>query len=178
MIGMATLAIGAASPREVEPFPVAAAYQVAEEQVVIGKLNGKKFSPIVQAIALAETGTTGEIRVHLSKRWFERDPYFRAVRLFTRFQMNNTSQRNAVLLYVNLRKKKFAVVGDTGVHQKVGQEFWENLAATLRQDLQSTHPERAISSAVETVGKALQKFFPADRGSQNINELPDEVTEY
>jgi uncharacterized membrane protein len=144
---------------------------------VIGKMDQRKFSPIIEANKEAEKETTGEIRVHLSKRWFEKDTYIRAWRLFNQFNMSNTANRNAVLLYVNLRKKKFAVVGDSGIHQKVGQDFWEKLVITLRQDLRSTHPERAIGSAVESIGKALKKFFPIDSAQTNKNELSDEVTE-
>ena len=128
--------------------------------------NGKpeqetQHSLIAQAIALAEVGTTGEIRVHLSKRFFEKDPFRRAQKLFQEYGMNQTSQRNAVLLYVNLRRHKISVVGDEGVQKAVGQSFWESLILELRRNLHATHQERAIAVSVTMIGNKLRKHFPA-----------------
>lgn len=142
-----------------------------------GKIQTNQFSPIVQAIALAEAGTTGEIRVHLSRRFFEKDAYARAQRLFKRFGMSRTAQRNAVLLYVNLRRRKFAIIGDEGIHKNVGQEFWEKLARDLATHLRSTHPERAIALGVEEIGRVLKRFFPDDLSGGGTDELPNLVTE-
>lgn len=154
--------------------------QAAEVRAVIGNLKKKqaeKFSPIVQAIAEAERGTTGEIRVHLTQRWFERDPLERAGRLFKEYGMFRTTHRNGVLLYVNLRRHKFAVVGDEGIHKVVGQRYWEQLARNLRSNLQGTDAERAVAMAVEELGKVLHKYFPADTMAENPNQLPDIVSE-
>ena len=151
---------------------MAAECPAAEVQVEAGK----KHSPIVQAIIMAEAETTGEIRVHLSKRFLEKDPYVRALKLFSKFGMHRTSHRNGVLLYVNLRKKKFAIVGDEGVHKAVGQKYWEELVHALKQDLRGTHPEIAISLAVRTIGFTLQKFFPLEKGENHV-ETDDTVSE-
>lgn len=145
---------------------------------MIGKFGAKKFSPIIDAIAAAENSTTGEIRVHLSKKWCESNPYGRATRLFQRFNMFRTSHRNAVLIYVNLRKRKFAIIGDAGIHQVVGQKYWENLTNTLQDHLRSTHPEKAIALTVLEIGQALQKYFPLDESSnKRINQIPNIITE-
>lgn len=128
-----------------------------------GKLQGSAASdPIVRAIAISEAGTTGEIRVHLSKRLWEKDPYGRALRLFERFGMSRTSQRNAVLLYVNLRRRRFAIVGDQGIDQAAGQAFWKELARQLTEDLRATDPERAIAMAITSLGRELRDHFPAE----------------
>ena len=149
----------------------AADHPVAEVQVAPGK-----YSPIVRAINEAEKGTTGEIRVHLSRKWFDKDPYRSALRVFNRFGMSRTSHRNGVLLYVNLRKKNFAIVGDEAIHGNVGQRYWEELVRHLRADLHSTHFENAIAMAVSTIGITLKKFFPLERGVEHENELSNEVT--
>ncbi|MFL5813484.1 MAG: TPM domain-containing protein [Bdellovibrionia bacterium] len=138
--------------------------------------DGKKFSKIVEAIADAETHTTGEIRVHVSKRWFERDPYRRAQKVFDRLGMGRTTLKNAVLLYVNLRRRKFAIYGDEGIHQSVGQRYWERIARELSQDLRGTHHENAIAMAVAKIGKALAENFPVDSTHLNHQELSNDVT--
>jgi uncharacterized membrane protein len=139
--------------------------------------GGKKFSKIVEAIARAETRTTGEIRVHISKRWIERDPMARAQTIFRKIGMERTALRNAVLLYVNLRRKKFAIYGDEGIHQSVGQRYWEKIARELTQDLRGTHHENAIAMAVEKIGDALAQYFPIDSNHLNENQLSNEVTQ-
>lgn len=125
----------------------------------IGK-NIKIKSPILSAIWDAERDSTGEIRVHLSKRWFEPDPFARALHLFTRFGMSKTSHRNAILIYVNLRKRRFAIIGDAGIHHAVGQNFWESLSRQLRENLLSTHSEKAIALTIQSIGKVLKEHFP------------------
>jgi uncharacterized membrane protein len=139
--------------------------------------NHSAQSPIVNAILQAEKNTTGEIRVHLSKKWIERDPFRRATRLFRQFGMFRTTHRNAILLYVNLKRQKFAIIGDEGIHKVVGQRYWEQLAQDLKRALISTHPENAIAIAVGQIGVVLQKHFPLDAGTQHHNELKDEFSE-
>ena len=119
-------------------------------------------SPIIQAIRDAEHGSTGVIRVHLSKKWIETDPFRRAARIFNLHQMTRTSQRNAVLIYVNLRRRKFAIVGDLGLQKAIGQRDWEVLTKELEENLRATQSEKAISLAVTSVGEILKKFFPAE----------------
>jgi uncharacterized membrane protein len=138
--------------------------------------DGKKFSRIVEAIARAETHTTGEIRVHISKRWFEPDPMLRARKLFDRLGMRRTTLKNAVLLYVNLRRKKFAIYGDEGIHHSVGQKYWERIARELSQDLRGTHHENAIALAVNKIGGALAENFPVDQTHFNRQELSNDVS--
>ncbi len=126
--------------------------------MVIGKKQS--VSPILTAIREAERGSTGEIRVHLTQRWFERDAYSRARQLFNLYQMSRTQFRNAILIYVNLRKKKFAIIGDFAIHDAVGQIYWKNLAKELQENLRSTQSEKAISLAVLALGNALREHFP------------------
>jgi uncharacterized membrane protein len=129
--------------------------------VEIGK-DGKNVSPVVQAIRECEKRTTGEIRVHLSHRLLDKDPFARASSLFESFGMRKTRHRNAVLIYLNLKRRKFAVVCDEGLQQQIHPKFWDTLASNLKEDLLSTHFENALAMAVWSVGSALKKHFPVD----------------
>jgi uncharacterized membrane protein len=144
--------------------------------VAAGELQ-VRHSPIVAAITEAESGTTGEIRVHLSRHWMEPDAFARASHLFAKFGMQATQHRNGVLLYVNLRRRKLAVVGDQAIHTHVGQPFWELLIQRLQKDLRATHYENAISNTVRQIGEELTRHFPAGPGGHANNELPNIVTE-
>lgn len=132
---------------------------------------------ISDAIAEAEKGTSGEIRVHISHQLLEPDPMKHARKLFTQQELHTTKYRNGVLIYINPRKKKFAIVGDQGIHARVGQKYWDEWASKLTEDLHSTHYENAVCDAVKRIGVTLKKYFPVDPDDHNPNELSNEVTE-
>ena len=132
--------------------------------MVAGKAGrSPTHSPVVEAIIEAEHGTTAEIRVHLSKHWFEPNPLKRASRLFDRFGMQSTRDRNGVLLYVNLRRRKIAVVADDGALTAIDKHYWEKLVQQLKAHLRGTHPERAIALAVLEIGDCLRQHFPVEK---------------
>lgn len=132
---------------------------------VRGKLAKKepRISPIVQAIAWAEARSTAEVRVHISRRWFDKDPFGHASEIFSRFGMARTMSRNAVLFYFNQRLRRFAIVADTGADAALGKAYWAGLGASLREDLLSTHFENAIAIAVRTLGISLSDHFPKEK---------------
>lgn len=117
-------------------------------------------SPILLALQEAEEGTTGVIEVHLSRRWIERDALARATEIFYQFQMHRTQARNAVLVYVNFRARKLAIIGDQGIHEAVGQGFWDRMSQELAENLRYTQSERAIALTVIAIGQVLKNFFP------------------
>lgn len=127
---------------------------------------------VIAAIKEAESRTSGEIRVYVSRRHHD-DPLPAARECFEKLGMAKTRQRNAVLLYFVPVTRKFAVLGDTGVHEKCGEAFWQKLAGELTEDLHAGTPTDAIVHAVRTVGKLLATHFPHARG--DLNELPDAV---
>ncbi len=143
--------------------------------MAIGK-NQLEQSPIIEAIRDVESRTTAEVRVHLTRKWFEKDPYRHAWRLFDEFGMSKTTHRNAVLVYVNLRRRKFAVIGDSGFHSCLSEHYWEKIGKDLSANLRATHPEKAIAMTVRTIGDTLVHFFPLDPKESNPNELGDEVS--
>ena len=91
--------------------------------------------------------------------------------------MDRTPQRNAVLLYVNLRRNRLAVVGDDGVHACVGQNFWDDLVNELKRDMRATHYENAISTAVLKIGQELARHFPVGPSGHGPDVLKNFVTE-
>jgi uncharacterized membrane protein len=127
---------------------------------------------IVQAIAKAERNTSGEIRVYVSYKKC-RDVLASALRRFAKLGMHRTRQRNAVLIYFAPRIRQFAVIGDVAIHERVGDEFWQELSAEISEDLHKNAPAEAIVHAIQTIGQRLAREFPGDEG--DINELPDEV---
>lgn len=127
---------------------------------------------IVAAIAESERRTSGEIRVFISDKEIE-DAYERAKARFLALGMDQTRDRNAVLIYFAPRSQKFAVVGDTAVHERCGDDFWRQLIAAMGENMKAHHFTEAVVLAVEKCGALLAEHFPPD--PNGTNELPDQV---
>ena len=94
---------------------------------------------------------------------------------FHKLGMQATKERNGVLIFVLPRARKFAVIGDEGVHQKCGDEFWQQLVARMRAHFQKENFTDALVEAIEEAGNLLARHFP--KTSAPRNELPDEIIE-
>lgn len=128
---------------------------------------------VVAAIREAESRCSAEIRVSVSGAWWG-DPRKRAEKAFARLRMGNTGQRNGVLLYLMPHRRRFAVIGDAGIHAAVGQAFWEATAAAMAERFQAGDFTGGLEHGIAEAGRQLAKHFPAT-GRKNPNELPDEV---
>src|SRR5204863_9622045 len=118
---------------------------------------------------------TVKIRVFIQRGNFEEDVLRRAERGFLQVGMEKTRDRNAVVIFVAPRADKYAVVGDVGVHEKCGEEFWKKLVHDMRSHFKNQDFIRAIILAISEIGKLLAAHFP--RTGDTINELPDEIAQ-
>ena len=125
------------------------------------------------AIAVAERSASGEIRVSVA-------PFFWgsvrrvAERAFVRLGMTATKDRNGILFFIVPARKKFAVLGDEGIHAKVSQDFWESLASLMSGHFRKGEFTEGLVAAIEEAGRQLAAYFPCDP-STDVNELPDDV---
>ena len=127
---------------------------------------------MVAAIGAAEQKTSGEIRVYISHH-AHADALAFAQKRFQQLGMTRTRQRNAVLLYLAPRTRQFAIVGDSGVHAKCGDAFWQDVSAQLGAGLKQGDYTAALVQAVQRVGALLAAHFPLIAG--DANELPDAI---
>ena len=127
---------------------------------------------IVAAIGEAEKKTSGELRVYISRKK-RHDALAFAKRRFEQLGMCKTKHRNAVLIYLVPRTRQFAVLGDLGIHQKCGDEFWKQIAADMAQRMKDGKFTESITEAIREIGAVLQQHFPAAR--DDTNELPNDI---
>ncbi len=127
---------------------------------------------IVAEIGRAESGTSGEIRVFISPRQID-DPLHDAARQFEKLVMTKTRHRNGVLLYFAPVSQKFAIIGDTGIHERCGQPFWTEVVEHMRPLLKAGDFTAAVIGAIRRAGEILARHFPASPGDGN--ELPDAI---
>ena len=128
---------------------------------------------IKAAIAAAEKQTSGEIRVSVS-RFFWGSVRAAAARAFTRMGMRNTKDRNGILFFVVPSRHRFVVTGDQGIHEKVGQDFWDKLVAAMAGDFKAGKFNEGLIRGIEECGRLLAVHFPY-QGARDVNELPDDI---
>jgi uncharacterized membrane protein len=131
---------------------------------------------IVQAIHRAEAKTSGEIRVYVQRGKLTADPLAVAQQRFHRLGMQNTRERNAVLIFVAPRMHQFAVVGDEAIHQKCGDALWQSVVGKMREHFRNERFSDAIVDAIHDLGAVLAEHFPR-RGGGGANELPNALIE-
>jgi uncharacterized membrane protein len=130
---------------------------------------------VVAAIQQAESHTTGEIRVFMEHHCAFMDALHRAIELFASLGMEQTEERNAILVYVAIKDKQFAIYGDEAIYQKAGgPHFWERAAQILQAALRKGDMANGLVACITELGTALANHFPYDSDVEK-NELPDEI---
>jgi len=125
------------------------------------------------AIAEAERATSGEVRVSVA-RFFWGSVRRAAESAFARLGMAATKERNGVLFFIVPARKKFVVLGDEGIHAKVGQEFWDRVAGLMSGRFRKGEFTEGLVEAIGEAGRQLAAYFPCDLAT-DVNELTDDV---
>jgi uncharacterized membrane protein len=129
---------------------------------------------IVEAIKSSEQLTSGEIRIYIESKNPLVSTIDRASEIFFNLKMQETAQRNAVLLYLAHKDREVAIFGDEGIHQQVGTEFWNNQVKQMVMLFKENNLTEGIVKCITEVGHVLVEKFP-HQGIMDKNELPDEI---
>ena len=127
-----------------------------------------------EAIRQAEQRTSGEVRLFIESHCHLVDALDRAKEIFFNLKMDQTAERNASLIYIAVKDHQVAVFGDEGIHQKVGQKYWEDEVNKMLLHFKKEHLVDGICQCIDDIGEALHTHFPYDRDTDK-NELPDEI---
>jgi uncharacterized membrane protein len=128
---------------------------------------------LLAAIHEAELHTSGEIRLHIENLCFG-DPVRSAQRMFAKLGMHGTKERNGVLIYIATISHKVAIIGDQGIHEKLGSGFWEKMANDLISEFRAHHQADALARCIVECGKQLGNYFP--RSAEDSNELSNTIS--
>ena len=142
-------------------------------------MSAKKFftkeqqDAIVKAIENAEHATSGEVRVHIDDGCKE-DVLDAAAKVFHKLKMNKTDLRNGVLFYLAVADRKFAILGDKGINEKVPSDFWDNIKETMLSFFKQGQFTEGLCKGIEMAGEKLKTNFPYQLDDKN--ELSDEIS--
>ena len=113
------------------------------------------------------------------RRWFIRgremdeNVHDAAFREFYASGLYRTREANGVVIYLSCLERRVVVLGDKGIHEKMGDQHWDEVRDKIIEGIKQGKPREGICSAIEICGKALAEHFP--RRSDDTNELPDTV---
>lgn len=128
---------------------------------------------VVQAIGKAEKNTSGEIRVHIEKET-SMVAIDRAMEVFRSLNMENTQERNGVIIYVAVKSHQFAIYGDKGIDEKVGADFWNCTKDAMQNHFQNGNFKQGLIDGILNAGEQLKKHFPYV--DNDLDELTNEIS--
>jgi putative membrane protein len=84
-----------------------------------------------------------------------------------------TRESNGVEIYLSFFEREVVVIGDRAIHEKMGDQHWNNVRDLIIRGMKSGDVRGGICAAIEACGKALAEHFP--HRPDDVNELPDAV---
>ena len=136
-------------------------------------LNREEDRRVVEAIKQAELNTSGEIKVHIENRC-KGDVEKRSLVVFNKLKLNETKLQNGVLIYLAVRDHKFAILGDEGINNVVGQGFWNDVKDLMLSHFKENRFADGLEQGIQRCGEKLKTYFPYQ--SDDVNEIPDEIS--
>lgn len=96
-----------------------------------------------------------------------------AFREFYASGLYKTRAANGVLIFLSCFEHRVVVLGDKGIHDKMGDPHWQDVRDRIIQGIRQGQAARGICDAIELCGKALAEHFP--HLPDDVNELSDDV---
>ena len=109
----------------------------------------------------------------ISKREMEARVHEAAFMQFYSSGLYRTRESNGVEIYLSLFERRVVVIGDRGIHEKMGDQHWQHVRDLIIQGMKNGDVCGGICAAIEACGQALAQHFP--HRADDTNELPDRV---
>ncbi|MDH3003309.1 TPM domain-containing protein [Pasteurella multocida] len=132
---------------------------------------------VEKAIFQLEKQTSAELRVYVERKIPRKAQVNmgveRALQIFDELGMQATEAHNGVLIYVAFRAHQCAIIGDQGIHQYVGDAFWQQQCELMISHFRQNAYTQGIIVAIDNIAKELANYFPIQPDDKN--ELDNEV---
>ena len=136
--------------------------------------TNEEILEIMQAVKDAEHRTSGEIKVHIENSTEGKDVMDRAADVFAMLELHKTKLRNGVLFYLAINDKKFAILGDAGIHSTVGERFWDSIKNHMQSYFRKGNFTLGMVEGIKLAGEKLREKFPYT--DDDVNELSDDIS--
>lgn len=141
------------------------------------------FDPLVADVLLFQlgggilgflVGRLGPVeRLLAGRRHQEEAVRARAEQAFFEHGLHQTREGTGVLVFASLLEHRAVVIGDRGIHERMGDEGWRRAVDALVAGMRRGAPGEGFEAAIDQVGERLAEHFPRTDGATVSNELPD-----
>ena len=97
----------------------------------------------------------------------------RAMQMFIERGIHNTRDQSGLLVMLSELEHQVVILGDAGIHQKVGDAGWEGYIERIVTGLKGGQAAASIVAVLHDLGAQLAAHFPAR--SDDTDELANEV---
>ena len=104
-----------------------------------------------------------------------RRAHLNALQQFIARNVHLTNKRTGILLFVSLAERYAEVVADAGINERVDQQDWNAIVATLSNHAAQGTIADGFIEAISRAGALLAQHFPKETGDKN--ELEDHLVE-
>jgi putative membrane protein len=111
--------------------------------------------------------------VLLSRKRVETAVRERALLSFFQKGLHRTKNETGILVFISLLERRVRIMGDRGIHARIGQAFWNARANELVKGIREGKALEVLVEVIEKCGSELRNHFPC--GADNPDELPDDV---
>jgi uncharacterized membrane protein len=125
------------------------------------RLTPTEEQDVVRAIANAERGNRGEVRLHLEARC-RGEPLARAEALYRELGMHQTRDDTGVLLYVATASRVCAVFCGAGIVSRPPEGFWKSVTDAVAQGFEAKAPARGLVDGLKRIGDVLREHVPGE----------------
>ncbi|MFT6747812.1 MAG: putative membrane protein [Glaciecola sp.] len=127
---------------------------------------------IVKSIEQAAFATSGEIRLNVDDKCKD-EVLNHAAFIFEKLEMHKTDFRNGFLFYVSVVARKFAILVDVGINEKVADDFWKEVKDLVLSNFKEGNHAEGLSAGIIFAGEQLKAHFTCQK--DDVNELNNEI---
>ena len=148
-----------------------------KKRLIYEYFSDDDFLRISKKVKETEKLTAGEIRISIKDEiaFSEKKKSVKdlAETEFYKLGMNETRDKTGILIFILLTEKKFYILADEGINEKVEQSVWDEIRDRMQRQFKAGNYLDGILSAIEEIGKILAQFFPIK--PDDTNELSNKV---
>lgn len=124
-----------------------------------------------------EKHTSGEICISIKEepsfKDRRKDIRLLAEEEFFKRNINNTRDKTGILIFIVLKQRKFYILADSGINEKVTHDTWDFIKDEMQDMFARGKFASGIIKAIEEVGRILNTHFPVKE--DDTNELSNKV---
>ncbi|MFZ5891579.1 MAG: TPM domain-containing protein [Myxococcota bacterium] len=127
----------------------------------------------IGALAYLALGVSGLHRSLIPERASLAAVQAYAFRLFAERGLHHTHEHTGLLILVSALERRVVILGDSGLHARIGESGWSEYVAHLVQRLREGRAAEGILEVIARVEAKLAAEFP--RRTDDADELPNAV---